>query len=305
MKLAVVLNGISSRKNLFYRKILPQLKSRHIVEVFETAFPNHAFDLSRDLSTKDFDILFAAGGDGTLHQVVNGIMTVSDVQNRPAVGLIPLGSGNDFARSMSITADVNQLLNLLENPSFTEVDLGKIHFITFDGRHDERYFINVADIGMGPEVVQKVSAAPKILGSAIGYYSSIIRTFFSYKPAKVFAKTNDWSWEGKLRSLAVANGKYYGHGLCVAPAAKINDRMLDVFICGDVSVFDFIIQSENLKKGKHLSLEEVKYKTCVDIDLKSEGKCLIEGDGEVLGVLPAIVRLERETIKMLLSDEQK
>jgi diacylglycerol kinase (ATP) len=275
------------------------LKKVHSVDVFETAFPNHAFELGRDLSSRDYQILLAAGGDGTLHQVVNGMMDTR-AASRPILGIIPLGSGNDFARTVSITADVNRLLKLLQSYSSKEVDLGKIYFIKEDGLPGEKYFINVADIGMGPEVVQRVSTAPRFLGGALGYYSSIIRTFFSYHPGHVFVKTKDWSWQGKLRSLAIANGKYYGHGLCIAPEAKTNDHLYNIFICGNVSVFDFIIQSENLKKGRYLSLDEVHYKTGTEIELSSDDLCLIEGDGEVLGRLPARVQIQSETLKMLI-----
>jgi diacylglycerol kinase (ATP) len=299
MRIAVVLNGISSRKKFFYRTILPRLKESHSVDVFETAFSNHAFELGRDLSSKEHQILLVAGGDGTLHQVVNGMMAANP-ESRPVLGIIPLGSGNDFARTVSVTADVNRLLTLLQGASSKDVDLGKIYFIKENGLPGEKYFINVADIGMGPEVVQRVSTAPRFLGGALGYYSSIIRTFFNYHPGHVFVKTKDWSWQGKLRSLAVANGKYYGHGLCVAPEAKIDDHLFNIFICGNVSVFDFIIQSENLKKGRYLSLAEVHYKTASEIELTSDDLCLIEGDGEVLGRLPARVQIHSETIKMLI-----
>jgi diacylglycerol kinase (ATP) len=299
MRIAVVLNGIASRKKFFYRSILPGLTLVHSVDVVETAFTNHAFQLARDLSLKNYEVILAAGGDGTLHQVVNGMMDANGT-TRPVLGVIPLGSGNDFARTVSVTGDVNQLLELIGKASIKEVDLGKIYYTDADGAAAERYFINVADIGMGPEVVQKVSRAPLVLGSALGYYSSIIRTFFTYRPGNVFVKTKDWSWEGKLRSLAVANGKYYGHGLCVAPEAKIDDHLFNIFICGNVSVMDFIIQSENLKKGRYLSLDDVQYKTGVDIELTSEAVCLIEGDGEVLGQLPARVQMQSVTIRMLI-----
>jgi diacylglycerol kinase (ATP) len=163
-----------------------------------------------------------------------------------------------------------------------------------------KFFINVADIGMGPEVVQRVSRASKVLGSALGYSLSILKTFARYRLVNVTARTNNWEWSGKLRSLAIANGKYYGHGLCIAPDAKVDDDKLDVFICGDVSVVDFIIQSENLKKGKFLSLPDVKYTHASEVFLTCDERCLIEGDGEVFGTLPATVRLSDRSVRMLL-----
>jgi diacylglycerol kinase family enzyme len=97
----------------------------------------------------------------------------------------------------------------------------------------------------------------------------------------------------------VANGKYYGHGLCVAPDASITDQLLNIFICGDVSVLDFIKQSETLKMGERVMLKEVHYKTTNDLRLISDDTCLIEGDGEVFGKLPARISLSGRTVDML------
>jgi len=116
----------------------------------------------------------------------------------------------------------------------------------------------------------------------------------------VTAHTSSWNWQGKLRTLALGNGRYYGHGLCVAPEAQPDDGILDAFICGNVSVLDFIRYSIPLKKGKHIHHREVFYKKTDAIDLDSEKECLIEADGELLGKLPARIQITRLKLKMLL-----
>jgi diacylglycerol kinase family enzyme len=162
------------------------------------------------------------------------------------------------------------------------------------------YFVNVADVGMGPEVVRKVLSSGRPFGSEVAYYKSILNTFLTYKPMVVKASTNDWEWKGKLRTLAVANGKYYGHGLCVAPDAVIDDRLFSVFICGNVSIFDFIMQTGTLKKGKPIVMDEVLYKTAAAIDITSESPCPLEADGEILGWLPAKVTMSHRQLDFLL-----
>ena len=298
MKVAIVLNGKSSGKKLFYKSILPAISSKHATAVFETQHHDHAITLSRDAAnTGTYNVVFAAGGDGTLNQVVNGILTSQN--NGTCVGLIPLGSGNDFARTVQVHADPSIVLALLDKSSFKTINVGEVKFTSFSNGIESKLFVNVADIGMGPEVVWRVAASPKFLGSQLAYYFSILKTFVGYKTMTVTAETREWRWEGKLRSLAIANGKYYGHGLCIAPEAKVDDNMLDVFICGNVSVLDFVVQSENLKKGKVLKLAEVFYKHTTEIHLTSEAQCLVEGDGEVFGTLPATVRLSAHKINML------
>lgn len=296
MKLAVILNGISSQKKKFYKSILPAIQAEHHVDVLETFYRDHAIQLAANAVRKDYDVIFAAGGDGTLNQVVNGLM----ISHRACkLGLIPLGSGNDFARSVNLTNSTSQLLEALRDPVYKAVDLGEILFTTFDGKVDTKYFINVADIGMGPEVVRRVACYSGFLTPAVAYYAAILTTFFRYRKMTVNVEAEAWSWKGKLRSLAIANGKYYGHGLCVAPEASVTDQVLNTFICGDVSVLDFIKQSESLKKGQRVMLKEVHYKISNDLRLTSDDECLLEGDGEVFGKLPARISLSNRSISML------
>jgi diacylglycerol kinase (ATP) len=148
--------------------------------------------------------------------------------------------------------------------------------------------------------VRRVTDSGRAFGAEVAYYKSILSTFFHYQPMVVHASSNDWTWNGITRSLAIANGKYYGHGLCIAPDAKVDDDMFTAFICGNVSVLDFIIHSQKLKKGKHITLPEVSYRDTKSVSLTAESLCLIEGDGEILGKLPAKVELIDRKIDFLM-----
>jgi len=116
----------------------------------------------------------------------------------------------------------------------------------------------------------------------------------------VKATADDWNWEGKVRTLAVANGRYYGNGLCIAPDAVMDDRLFSVFICGNVSVFDFIMQTGTLKKGRNVVIDNVWYKTATSIEFSSDDPCPVEGDGEILGWLPAKVRMIERQLNFLI-----
>jgi YegS/Rv2252/BmrU family lipid kinase len=302
IKIAVILNGISFYKETFYKKFLPVLEHHYQVDVFETKSKNDAILLtSKAVETYSYKVILAAGGDGTLHQVMNGIVKGREDQGQlPVLGVIPMGSGNDFAKGARLKTDPKQLLTLLEKFAPKKINIGKISYIDFSGNQSQRYFINVADIGMGPEVVKRVNESGRAFGSAVAYYKSIIATFFTFKPMHVKALSAEWNWEGKLRSLAVANGKYYGHGLCIAPDAIPDDDIFNVFICGDVTVFDFIRHSETMKRGKHIKIPEVSYRETTSIEFSSEESCMIEGDGEILGKLPAKVELIKKKIDFLM-----
>ena len=300
----IVLNGISLKKKLFYHEYLPAISQMFDVEVHETLSRNDARSLASRFTEKYVDFILAAGGDGTLHQVVNGILSGRESEDKlPIVGVIPIGSGNDFVRGAGLKKNVEETLNKLSAFNPRPIDVGLVEYSMrpdADAEKGSAYFINVADIGMGPEVVGRVLSSGRPFGSEVAYYKSIINTFLTYKPMVVKAVSEDWTWEGKLRTLAVANGQYYGHGLCIAPDAVMDDRMFSVFICGNVSVFDFIMHTGTLKKGKNVLMDEVQYKTARTLECSSESPCPIEGDGEVLGWLPAKVTMMQRQLKFLI-----
>jgi diacylglycerol kinase (ATP) len=302
VRIAIILNGLSLFKKIFYKKFLPVLEKHYTIDVFETRTKNDATLLtSKAVETYRYKAILAAGGDGTVHQVVNGVIKGREDQGfLPPVGVIPMGSGNDFAKTAGLKTDPHQLLSILQRFSVRSINLGKITYVDFSDKESERYFVNVADIGMGPEVVRRVTESGRAFGSAMAYYKSIIATFLTYKPVEVSVKTASWEWRGKLRSLAVGNGKYYGHGLCITPDAILDDDMFNVFICGNVSVFDFIRYSQTLKRGGHVQHPEVSYRETTSIGFTSEKLCLIEGDGEILGKLPAKVELMKRKVDFLM-----
>lgn len=281
---------------------MPALSRVANVQVKETLTKNDAVLLASKAADQYVDAVIAAGGDGTLNQVVNGVLMGRETASKlPVIGLIPLGSGNDFARSALVRTDVSQITSLIENFQPRKIDVGQIDFTNLQTDISElRYFVNMADIGMGPVVVDKVLRSGRPFGHAVAYYKSILSTFMQYKPMQVQVTSTDWTWEGKLRTLGVGNGKCYGHGMAITPDAVLDDRIFNIFICGNVSVFDFVRHSGRLKKGKHIQLPEIHYKTTTEISFTSEKECLIEGDGEMLGKLPAKVKLFGRQLEFLI-----
>lgn len=294
MKIAIILNGISLKKKFVYHEVLPALTPLFEVEVFETLTQNDAVLLASKATEKHFDVIIAAGGDGTVHQVLNGIVEGREGStNLPTLGVIPIGSGNDFARALKLEANVEKVVDLLKKHEKRKIDLGKITYrpdLNSDNRMS-RYFINEVDIGIGPEVVKKVMASDRPFGPAVAYYLAILTTFITFKPLHAKITTSSWNWEGKIRTLAIANGNYYGHGLCISPDSKPDDGRFGTFICADVSVFDFIRYSETLKKGKYVRIPEIMYNDADSIELTSMQTVPVEADGEILGFLPAQVEM--------------
>ncbi len=302
MKIAIILNGISLKKKFVYHEILPALKPLFEVEVFETLTQNDAVLLASKATDKHFDIVMAAGGDGTVHQVLNGIVEGREgAHNLPSLGIIPIGSGNDFARALKLEAKVDKIVELLKKHEPRKIDLGKISYRPGlnSNQEESRYFVNEVDIGIGPEVVKKVMASDRPFGAGVAYYFAILTTFITFKPLHAKIKTSTWHWEGKIRTLAIANGNYYGHGLCISPDSKPDDGRFGTFICSGVSVFDFIRYSEKMKKGKHIRIPEIMYNDADAIELTSSQTVPVEADGEILGYLPARIEMLPLHLKVL------
>ncbi len=299
-RIAIILNGISLKKKFFYNKILPPLSKLFQVDVFETRTKHDAIGLASKAVDKYYDVLIAAGGDGTLNQVLNGVLRGRDGNSKlPLITVLPIGSGNDFARTLKITTNVNLLMDKLTATKYVNMDIGKIHFQSEEGKEELSYFINVADAGMGPEVVSRMTNSDRAFGSGVAYYMAILSTFFSYKAIEVKVKTPEWQWKNKLRTVAIGNGKFYGHGLCIAPDAKPDDGIFSSFICGDVSVLEFIWYSGDLKNSNKIAHSKVEYSSAKHIELTAKTPCRIEADGELLGFLPATIDILPARIKFL------
>lgn len=299
MKIAIILNGLSGKKKLFYSRLLPVIRAHNAADVFETRSHTDAFTFATQAVAEEYTLVMAAGGDGTLHQVVNGMLQTNlPVERLPALTILPVGSGNDFARTVNITLDAKDLEKRLADFQPHLMDVGSVTYQK-DGAEHQSYFINVASAGMGPEVLNNMRAGKKRMGSALAYFSAILSTFGSYQCKTVSVKTSDWQWSNRLRTLAVANGKFFGSGLCIAPEAKPNDGIFSVFICGNVSVMDFIRYSNTLKKSRLVIHPQVEYKTAEKLELTSDWPCRIEADGELLGFLPARVEVIPQRVKFL------
>lgn len=286
-RVAVIFNSTAASRS-FVLGIVRELSSEFQTELFETRSPDDAVALASCAVERKFDAVIAAGGDGTLHQVVNGILQGREQQERlPCIGLIPVGSGNDFARTVQIGKNSDDLITLIRNSSMQLVDVGKIDF---RAGAKPRYFINEVSIGLGPEVLQKLRGRSKFL-PGLSYYLATLSAFFSYKPYSIRAITSVWEWCSAVKVFSVANGKYFGHGLCIAPEGRPDDGIFSVFACGGVSVLDFIRFTGALKRGKYIDHPGISYRSASSVEILSENKGTVEADGEIVGTLPVTISI--------------
>lgn len=299
MRIAIILNGISRKKNKFYNDFYPPLKSKFDVEVLETQSENHAIELASKATENEIDVILSAGGDGTLHQIINGILTSQHKKKLPTIGIIPLGTGNDFARTCGIKSDVNQLIQSLEKNKAEPIDIGLVNCVDENGKAVARYFINACSLGMGPEVVKRLKKSDRSLGPSLTYLKAITTTFFTHQPQEILAKSASWEWKGKARVLAVANGKSFGNALFIAPDADTQDGQFNVFVAGDLPLWKFLLYLQTIKSRKKLIDNKLTYGKLNALELTATERCAIEAEGEAIGFLPARISLIPSLITIL------
>lgn len=297
MKIVIILNGISRKKKFFYQSILPALASKHQVEILETKYAGHARELATQAAQNNFEVILSAGGDGTLHQVLNGLFD-SGINPLPTLGVIPLGSGNDFAGAINVTAKAQVLLDLLDQRG-KPTDVGLVSCKDASGQNTNRYFINVCSIGMGPATVRQMEKAPAWLGANGRYIISILKTFFTHRPESVELKTANWNWQGAVRVLAIANGKSFGNRIYLAPDAKQDDGLFNLFLAGDVPLFKFLMYLQTLKRSRKITDARIHYAMSDCVEVFSAEKVALEAEGEHVGYLPALIEMKSKAISFL------
>jgi len=285
MRISFIVNSRSRKFSSFTSEFE---KSKHPLitdaRILYTKSPGHARELAQEEAISS-ELIIAAGGDGTLHEVLNGMMASQELFGGkiPGLGLIPLGSANDFARIQNISNDLNRLIDSIEKGNFKKIDIGKIQ-LSYDNK--THYFINVADSGIGGEVVEKLekrSFLKKYISSDVKFASAILRTFFSYRRKHVdILIDNKTQINGRILTLVAANSSSFGSGLIVAPDAKIDDGKFQVLV-GDISLWGYLTSMRKLKKGQKLTLKGVQYLEATQIKISGCSDLFTEADGELIG----------------------
>ncbi len=296
-KVGFILNSRISRKKKFYQELDHAKKALRNIEfaVAETLLHGHAITLTSTFIKEGYTHLIAVGGDGTLNEVINGFMQEENYNEDIIIGLLPYGSANDFAKSIDSPRNMVDLFEAVSKERVKKVDVGVIQL-----EKSKKYFINIADVGIGASIVQRVNKSKKLLGSSFTFFSAILRTFLSYKNQSISCSTADWEFTGKVNSLVMGNGKFFGHGLCIAPDANLADGQLAILISGDITIWDYIKNVKTVKKGIRVDHPLLQYKTANKLELSSEESCGIEADGEFIGTTPATISVAAKKIRFLV-----
>ncbi|MCP4216172.1 MAG: diacylglycerol kinase family lipid kinase [bacterium] len=293
-KIHVIVNPYSARGKTGDRWSDIKETIGHYFDEFKFVFtekPKQATEIARELLQDGFDLIIGVGGDGTLNEITNGFFNHNSrqvINEEAALGIIPSGTGSDFIRYLKIPGDFRKSVALIKNSPIRKIDVGKL---TFGGPGREshgRYFVNVADFGLGAEVIRNLSSVPSGKRGAFSYYKGLLSTIKTYRssPVRIVLDGKE-EISGKYLIGAVANGPVFGGGMKIAPGALPDDGYFDLVLIDDMTRIETIINSRHLYTGKLDKHPKVTIKRAKKITVTSDEPVHIEYDGEMGEALPA------------------
>jgi len=240
-------------------------EAKHSYEFAFTTGPHDATRIARQGVQEKFDIIVAAGGDGTVNEVATGL-----INSPAAMGIIPLGSGNGVARSLNIPVQVRKSIGLLLEPHMAKIDIGRIN---------DDYFVGVSGLGFDA----RIGAHFQEFGirGPLPYFIIGVKEFLKYKPEKVRLKINGQTLETAPLLIALANTRQYGNGALIAPAAKPNDGLLDICIIDAVHPIIAVGLILKLFRGKIARSDKYHHYRAKTVRIEGgAGKIIVHTDGE-------------------------
>jgi YegS/Rv2252/BmrU family lipid kinase len=265
-----------------------------------TNAPLHATALTKQALREGYDVVVSLGGDGLVNEIVNGFFEDRRATNpNAALGVLPFATGADFVKTVGIPGDFREAVRHLDTSSTRSCDVGLISCESVDRQPLTRYFINVAEFGLGADVVDRVNRTTKRFGGQVSFTWGILRTIPFYKNKTIsYSINNAAETEARMNNFIVANGRYFGAGLKPAPNAEIDDGLFDISIIGDMGLFESVSNLGKLRDGTYLENPHVSTMRGTKVSARCSKPVLIEADGEVIGNLPATFELLPSAIRI-------
>ncbi len=258
--------------------------------------PGHLTELARDAATPG-RLIVAVGGDGTLNEVVNGIAGTEAV-----LAVLPNGTGQDFGRSHGIPTRFDEAVEVALHGETRSVDAGRAVFRGPDGIETTRMFANVGSVGMSGAVARRANGMSKVLGGRVTFYYALAREFLAWKNTEVTVGLDEGERRGRMHDVILANGRWHGGGMKLAPDALPDDGLFDIVLIGDVNKLDFVTTSPKLYSGKHVTHPKIEVVRSAHVTIDAPEPLPIELDGEECGTTPARFEIVCDALRVRAGD---
>lgn len=264
------------------------------VEVERTRGPRDAERIAREGVRAGVELLVVAGGDGTLSEVVTGLLG-ADLGGYAEIALLPLGTGGDFARTLGLPRGLDAALEVIAHGRPRRIDAGRVTFAGEGGTRRTTYFANAASFGISGLIVELVNRTSKAFGGRASFLAGTLRGIARYRPVPVSVRVDGaLAHEGPLVLGAAASGRYFGGGMCVAPEAQPDDGLLDVVIVRGLPKPRLVAKLPSIYSGQHLRDPATTFLRGRKVEAEvapGHGPVRLDVDGEPLGILPVRIEL--------------
>jgi YegS/Rv2252/BmrU family lipid kinase len=298
-ELAVIANPRAGRGRV--GEELPELERQLLARrlahrIQETEGPGHAALLAREALGQGIRFVVAVGGDGTVQEVVNGMIE----DDRPVVedavlGVVAAGSGSDFVRTFGLPGDAARAVRHLEGDRLYRIDVIRAEYRDGDATL-RRYVPNIAEVGLGAEVVRRAERLPRRLGRS-RYFWSFWLSVGRYRPGPITVRVDRKSFQGVANNVVVANCQFYGGGMKISPRSYPGDGLIDVQISTGPKAEAFTLIPK-IYRGEHVPHPHIKELRGREVRVEAERPLPVEGDGEVLGTTPATFTVLPEVLAL-------
>ncbi|HEX2697346.1 MAG TPA: diacylglycerol kinase family protein [Anaerolineales bacterium] len=278
-KVKIILNPMADMGNAWRvaRDLRPITEEYGNADWSGTVYPGHAIELAKQAGEQGYDMVIAMGGDGTVHEVVNGLMQVAE-NKRPILGVVPVGSGNDFAHAIGAPKESDHALAQALKGEISTVDLG----LMTDEHGRKEYFDNTLGVGFDAIVTIRSHRLP-ILRGFLMYLAAVIQTILlNHNPARVQIKTDQETFEDQMLMTTLCNGGREGGGFMLSPDSKNVDGIMEFLLVRKVSRFMMFRLVPEFMKGTHRRFAKyIRMGACKNFTMTSDRPLYIHADGEI------------------------
>jgi diacylglycerol kinase (ATP) len=251
-------------------------------------------DLARRAADDGAELLVVVGGDGSVHEVANGIAQRDGVE----IAVIPRGTGWDFARSLALPHSLDAAIRVALEGRTRTIDLGRASYRAWAGDDEQSWFANVGSVGMSGAIAQRANDTTKAFGGKVSYVWATFAVFARWSNSEIEVTVDEERRHARMHDVIVSNGAFLGGGMKICPDAQPDDGVFDVLLIGDLAKRDLLLTMPKIFRGTHLPHPKAELLRGSQVAVDASEPLPIELDGEQPGTTPARFELVPQALRV-------